>query len=124
MYITVTTFNKYHGSKPLVLNGIVKLVKDPKNSYDAEAIVCEMRYFGKIGYVANSTNTVVKGTMSAGRLYDKISDEYFARIKFVINNIAIAEVLTSDEFIAEVENPESDVHFLCENPSAVKLMEE
>ena len=124
MYITVTTFNKYHGSKPLVLNGIVKLVKDPKNSYDAEAIICEMRYFGKIGYVANSTNTVVKGTMSAGRLYDKISDEYFARIKFVINNIAIAEVLTSDEFIAEVENPESDVHFLCENPSAVKLMEE
>lgn len=124
MYITVTTFNKYHGSKPLVLNGIVKLVKDPENSYDAEAIVCEMRYFGKIGYVANSTNTVVKGTMSAGRLYDKISDEYFARIKFVINNIAIAEVLTSDEFIAEVENPESDVHFLCENPSAVKLMEE
>ena len=124
MYITVTTFNKYHGSKPLVLNGIVKLVKDPKNSYDAEAIICEMRYFGKIGYVANSTNTVVKGTMSAGRLYDKISDEYFARIKFVINNIAIAEVLTSDEFLAEVENPESDVHFLCENPSAVKLMEE
>lgn len=124
MYITVTTFNKYHGSKPLVIDGIVKLVKDPKNSYDTEAIVCEMRYFGKIGYVANSTNTVVKGTMSAGRLYDKISDEYFARIKFIINSIAIAEVLTSDEFIAEVENPESDVHFLCENPSAVKLMEE
>ena len=124
MYITVTTFNKYHGSKPLVLNGIVKLVKDPKNSYDAEAIICEMRYFGKIGYVANSTNTVVTGTMSGGRLYDKISDEYFAKIKFVIGNVAIAKVLTSDEFIAEVENPESDVNFLCDDPSAIKLMGE
>lgn len=124
MYITVTTFNKYHGPKPLVLNGIVKLVKDPQNKFDTEAIVCEMRYFGKIGYVANSTNTVVTGTMSAGRLYDKISDEYFARIKFITGNVAIAEILTSDEFTVEVENPESDVHFLCENPSAIKLMGE
>ncbi len=124
MYITVTTFNKYHGSKPLALNGIVKLVKDPKNKYDSEAIVCEMRYFGKIGYIANSTNTVVKGTMSAGRLYDKISDEYFARIKFIIGNVAIAKVLTSDEFVEEVENPESDVHFLCKNAYSIKLMEE
>lgn len=122
MFITVTTFNKYHGPKPLVLDGIVKLVKDPKNKYDTEAIECEMRYFGKIGYVANSTNTVVTGTMSGGRLYDKISDEYFAKIKFVIGNVAIAKVLTSDEFIAEVENPESDVNFLCDDPSAIKLM--
>ena len=124
MYITVTTFSKYHGPKPLVLDGIVKLVKDPKNAYDAEAIECEMRYFGKIGYVANSTNTVVKGTMSAGRVYDKISDEYFAKIKFITGNVAIAKVLSSDEFIEEVENPESDVHFLCENTDAIKLMEE
>lgn len=124
MYVTVTTFNKYHGSKPLVLNGIVKLVKDPKNTYDAEAIVCEMRYFGKIGYLANSTNTVITGTMSAGRLYDKISDEYFARIKFITGNVAIAKVLTSDEFIEEIENPESDVHFLCEDKDAIKLVEE
>ena len=124
MYITVTTFNKYHGSKPLVLDGIVKLVKDPKNRYDAEAIECEMRYFGKIGYVANSTNTVITGTMSGGRLYDKISDEYFAKIKFIAGDVAIAKVLSSDEFIAEVENPESDVNFLCDNPHALKLMEE
>ena len=39
-------------------------------------------------------------------------------------NIAIAKILTSDEFIEEVENPESDVHFLCENTDAIKLMEE
>ena len=121
MYITIQTFNKYHGPKPLVLEGVVKLVKDPTNQYDTEAIVCEMRHFGKIGYVSNSTNTVVTGTMSVGRLYDKITDEYFAKIKFITGSIAIAKVLTSDEFIKEVENPESDVHYLCDNLDEVNL---
>ena len=121
MYITITAFQKLHGSKPLKLNGIVKLVKEPDNKYDTEAIACEMRYFGKIGYVANSTNTVVKGCMSAGRVYDKINDEYFARIKFITNTIAIAKILTSDEYIAEIENPESDVHFLSDNLGKIDL---
>jgi hypothetical protein len=124
MYITLQTFNKLHGSKPLALDGIVKLVKEPDNKYDAEAIACEMRYFGKIGYVSNSVQTVAKGTMSAGRLYDKISDEYFAKIKFITGEVAIAKVLSSDEFISEVENPESDVHYLSENLENMELHEE
>lgn len=115
MYITIQSFNKLHGSKPLKLNAIVKLVKEPDNKYDTEAIACEMRYFGKIGYVSNSTNTVIIGTMSGGRLYDKINDEYFARIKFITGSVAIAKVMTSDEYIAEVENPESDIHYLSED---------
>lgn len=54
MYITITAFNKFHGSKPLALERLVKLVKEPENKYDTEAIACEMRHFGKIGYLANS----------------------------------------------------------------------
>lgn len=104
-----------HGSKPFKIDGLVKLIKEPDNKYDTEAIACEMRYFGKIGYVSNSVNTVVKGSMSAGRIYDKITDEYFAKIKFITDSIAIAKVLTSDEYIKEVENPESDIHYLSDN---------
>lgn len=115
MYITIIAFQNMHGTKPLKLDGIIKLVKEPDNKYDTEAIACEMRYFGKIGYVANSTNTVITGCMSGGRLYDKINDEYFAKIKFVTDSAAIAKVMTSDEYIAEVENPESDIHYLSEN---------
>lgn len=115
MYITIQSFQNMHGTKPLKLDGLVKLVKEPDNKYDSEAIACEMRYFGKIGYLSNSTNTVVRGTMSSGRLYDKINDEYFARIKFITGQIAIAKVLTSDEYVKEVENPESDVHYLSDN---------
>lgn len=121
MYITITAFNSLHGDKPLKHNGIVKLVKEPSNQYDAEAIACEMRHFGKIGYVANSTKTVAMGTMSAGRLYDKIGDEYFARIRFIIGTIAIAKVLAPEEFIDEIENPESDIHFLSENLEKIDL---
>ena len=115
MYITIQSFNNMHGSKPLKLERLVKLVKEPDNKYDTEAIACEMRYFGKMGYVANSTNTVVMGSMSSGRIYDKINDEYFARIKFITGSIALAKILTSDEYVAEVENPESDIHYLSDN---------
>lgn len=121
MYINIIAFNKLHGSKPLALDKLVKLVKEPDNKYDTEAIACEMRYFGKIGYVANSTQTVVKGCMSSGRVFDKIDDEYFAKIKFITGNTAIAKILTPDEFINEVENQESDIHYLCENPANIDL---
>ena len=121
MYITIIAFQNMHGEKPLKLNGLVKLVKEPDNKYDTEAIACEMRYFGKFGYVANSTNTVVKGCMSSGRIYDKITDEDFAKIKFIHNNITIAKVLTADEFVKEVEDPESDVNYMCENPTEIDI---
>ena len=124
MFITIQAWENLHGSKPLVLNGIVKLVKEPENKYDTEAIACEMRYFGKIGYVSNSTTTVVRGTMSAGRIFDKISDEYFAKIKFMRGTTAIAKVLSCEELISEIKNPESDIHHLCENLEALELKEE
>ena len=124
MYITIMAFDNLHGSKPLVLDANVKLREDPENKHDSEAIACEMRYFGKIGYLANSTRTVVRGTMSAGRLYDKISEEYFSRIKFVIGNTAIAEVLSTEELTKEMANQDSDIHYLCDDLSKLELKEE
>ncbi|MBR6992940.1 MAG: HIRAN domain-containing protein [Methanobrevibacter sp.] len=123
MYITIQSFDKFHGPKPLVLNRLVKLVKEPNNKYDAEAIACEMRHFGKIGYLSNSVNTVVLGTMSSGRLYDKISDEYIAKIKFIHGSICIAKVLSTEEFTEEVKNPESDIHYLFDDLTKLHVEE-
>ena len=123
MYITILSMDRFHGPKPLALNRLVKLTKEPDNKYDAEAIACEMRHFGQIGYVANSTRTVAKGTMSGGRLYDKISDEYIAKIQFIIGKEAIAKVLTTEEFTEEVKNPESDIHFLFDDLSKLHVEE-
>ena len=62
--------------------------------------------------------------MSAGRLYDKISEEYFSRIKFVIGNTAIAEVLSTEELTKEMANQDSDIHYLCDDLSKLELKEE
>ena len=44
-------------------------------------------------YVANSTSTVVRGTNSAGRIYDKFEGKARARIQFIFHKTAIARVV-------------------------------
>ena len=72
MYFTITGMNHYYGMDFLKKKMKVRLVKEPDNEYDKEAIRVELKGLGKIGYVANSTYTVLGDSMSAGRLYDKI----------------------------------------------------
>ena len=55
---------------------------DP-DEYDKEAIKVTYEGLGKIGYVANSSYTVIGESMSAGRLYDKIGDAAYARVVLV-----------------------------------------
>ena len=47
-------------------------------------------------YVANSTSTVVRGTSSAGRIYDKFDKKARARILFIFHKTAIARVVEWD----------------------------
>ena len=110
-YITINGTNFFHGLKPFKIGSIIKLIKDPENDYDTEAIQVEIRYAGQVGYVANSPKTVAKGTMSAGRIYDKIMDTDFAKVKFILNNEIIAKVLTKDELKEEKSKEDSDVNF-------------
>ena len=74
MFITITGQNNYLGMKPFKVGRIVKIVKEPENQYDQDAIRVELPFIETIGYVANSVNTVFAGTCSAGKLYDKIDD--------------------------------------------------
>lgn len=79
-FVTITGLNHYYGAKPFEIGRVIKLIKEPDNEYDNEAIVAFLPFIDKIGYVANSTNTVYQGTISAGRLYDKIEDYAYARV--------------------------------------------
>ena len=72
IYFTITGMNHYYGSDFLKKGMKVKLVKEPDNEYDKEAIRVEMKGLGKIGYVANSPHTVIGTSESAGRMYDKM----------------------------------------------------
>ena len=70
VYFTITGMNHYYGNDFLKKGMKVKLIKEPKNVHDKEAIRVEFKGLGKIGYVANSTGTVLGESYSAGRIYD------------------------------------------------------
>ena len=101
-------FRNHRFRKVFKIGSIIKLVKEPENDYDTEAIACEIKYIGKVGYIANSTKTVIKGTMSAGRIYDKITDISFAEVKFIDEESVIAKILNEDEIEAIKQDYEND----------------
>ena len=93
----------------------VKLVKEPDNEYDTEAIRVEMKGVGHLGYVANSYYTVLGDSMSAGRLYDKIGDIAKAKVVHVLPQGVLLKVSkkslldgTSENLIMEVTDNETE----------------
>ena len=84
VYITITGLNHRFGQEFLEPKMKVQLVKEPDNEYDNEAIKVMMEGLGHIGYVANSTYTVLGDCMSAGRLYDRIGATAIAKVKYVL----------------------------------------
>lgn len=112
IYFTINAVSLFHGIKVFEVNSLIKLVKEPQNKYDGEAIRVELRYAGPSGYVSNSVKTVAKGTYSAGRLYDKILDTDYGRVKFILGDSIIAKVLSKEELEKEKSNPDSDINFI------------
>lgn len=92
MYVTVTGFGNYHGFSPFKIGKLIRCEKEPDNHHDAEAIRCTVPTMGTVGYVANSVHTVANGTMSAGRVYDKVSKKFYIRVLFTTNGNVICRV--------------------------------
>ena len=109
MFVTITGIHHYYGDKPFEIGRIVRLVKEPDNKHDDDAIRVELPFIETVGYVANSTSTVYRGTYSAGRIYDKIEDAAFAEVAFITHSSVIAAVLPPDA----VEKMDRDT---CEMP--------
>lgn len=86
IYFTIAGTNHHHGQDFIEPKMEVKLVKEPDNDYDKEAIKVEMPGLGLIGYVANCPYTVVGESFSAGRLYDKIGDTATGTVLYVLPN--------------------------------------
>ena len=111
LYTTIVGLNNYEGNKVFKVGSIVKLLKEPDNDYDLEAIACEVKYIGKTGYIANSVKTVIKGTMSGGRIYDKIDKISFCEVKFISQNSVIAKILSKNEIEKLLkENPNDEFY--------------
>lgn len=97
IFITITGTNYCYGMKPFEVDRMIKLIKEPDNEHDGEAIRAELPFINKIGYVANSPHTVAKGTFSAGRVYDLFEKEAYAQILFVTHASVICLLLSADD---------------------------
>lgn len=103
-YITLTGTKYYYGKDFLEKGMKLKLEKEPDNKYDREAIKITYEGLGKIGYVANSSYTVIGESISAGRLYDKIGDTAEAKVVFVTENGIICKVCKKSIENREIRN--------------------
>ena len=93
MYITITGMSHYYGMRPFSIGKRLRCVKEFSNPYDSEAIKVVMKEIGTIGYVANSPCTTATGTMSAGRIYDRVGKKFRAEVMFITSSKVIGKVL-------------------------------
>ena len=111
-YVTLTGLNYRFGTQPFAVGQKVKLVKEPENDFDREAIRAELPGLGKVGYVANSTHTVLGDCYSGGRIYDKIGAAATAKVKYVLANAVVCsfgtQPFTVGQKVKLVKEPEND----------------
>ena len=72
------------------ISSLWKIKRRKGNEYDKEAIKVIYEGLGKIGYVANSSYTVLGDSMSAGRIYDKIGKK--AKVVLVTEHGTICSI--------------------------------
>ena len=103
LYVTVTGFANYYHKKPFAIGNVLICVKEPSNKYDSEAITVKLPIIGKVGYIANSPASIAGGTLSAGRIYDKVEDKFFVRVMFTTQSKVICKVEENSDGILEKE---------------------
>ena len=99
IYFTISGVCHRYGTEFFEPGQRVTLVKDPDNEYDTEAIKVEMPGLGQVGWVANSVNTRIGESWSAGRLYDKFPDVAIGEVVYVMPQgvvCVLADILIQD----------------------------
>ena len=92
IFFTLTGTNHYYGTDFLKKGMKIRLKKEPDNEHDKEAICAEIKGLGKIGYVANSTYTVIGDCYSAGRLYEHMGKKAKAKVLIVTERGVLCEL--------------------------------
>lgn len=96
-FVTIIGFKHYYGKNIFAVGSLIKCVKEPDNTYDSEAIRCEYFPLKKVGYIANSVNTVANGTSSAGRIYDSVKRKFYVRVMFATYSHIICKIVENTE---------------------------
>lgn len=95
--LTVVGLKHYYGGGMVERGTILLCKKEPENEKDPDAISVNLPVVEKVGYIANNTFTVLRGTKSAGRIYDKVGDSFYVKVLFVNDGVALGYVLRDDE---------------------------
>ena len=93
IYFTIAGTKHHYGQEFFEAKQEVKLIKEPDNEFDKEAIKVEMDGLGLVGYVANSPYTIQGESMSAGRIYDRIGDTAVGIVKYVLPQGVLCELV-------------------------------
>lgn len=92
-YITIAGISFYYGKSAFEIGDKLKCIKERDNRYDSEAIKVKLPKLGTVGHVANSVHTVKPGTMSAGRIYDKVGESFRAKVVSIDDYSVKAEII-------------------------------
>jgi len=96
-FITITNIKEYIEIGMIKIGEVLHLKKEPDNVYDMESIMVEDKNEIPIGHVANSVSSVVKGTHSAGYIYQSFKDSILCTVKFIYRDMIIAQLQTTQE---------------------------
>ncbi len=96
-FFTIAGTSHYYGQDFFEPKMIVKIVKEPNNEFDKEAIRVELEGLGCVGYVANSPYTVMGESCSAGRLYDKIGDTAEGTVLYILPKGVLCYIKEEDQ---------------------------
>lgn len=92
IFITINEEDIYYNIDDLKVGETLKLLKDPSNRYDSETIkVLGLNDF-EYGTVANSIDSVARGTHSAGYIYNMLQGNPTCEVCFIIDGKAIARL--------------------------------
>lgn len=92
IYVTIDHLDDFLGRDCFRIGDGLILRKDEDNDVDDESIAVYNKFEIRCGYVANSVRTVARGTYSAGRLYDLFDVEACCTVRFITEDLLIAEV--------------------------------
>ena len=99
-YITITHLEDFRASG-FVNPGEQLVLKKTPNEYDDETITVYSVNGARYGYVANCSSTVAKGTHSAGYVYRDFDQEAGCVVRFRLEDVAIAELISKPSPAAE-----------------------
>ncbi|MDO4493048.1 MAG: HIRAN domain-containing protein [Clostridia bacterium] len=120
IWFTIAGTRYQHGKEFLEPGMEVRLVKEPDNEFDSEAILVKIDGLGTIGHVANSVRTRIGESSSAGRIYDKFDTTARGIIRFNVDGGVVCELVLgeneTDEDCGELEEPRKTGILLPDEP--------